>query len=60
MTLLVEGRIPANTVCPFRQECNEAKNGDCGHLGVEHTVAYSCGYARLFNIFTRRTNEQHE
>jgi hypothetical protein len=53
MTVLVEGKIPAGTECPFRNECNEAKNGDCGHQGVNHTVPYSCGYARLFNIFTR-------
>ena len=53
MSVLVEGKIPANTECPFRNECNEAANGDCGHQGTAHTVPYSCGYARLFNIFTK-------
>jgi len=54
MTQLVNGRIPANTVCPYRDECPSAANGDCGHKGVEHTVAYSCGFARLFNTFQRK------
>lgn len=47
---LVNGRIPANTVCPFRDSCNESKNGNCGHTGLLHNVPYSCGYARLFNL----------
>lgn len=50
MNKLVQGKIPVGTVCPFRSMCNYAKNNDCGHKGVEHTVAYSCGAARLFNI----------
>jgi hypothetical protein len=51
MNQLVEGKIPPNTVCPFKTECNEALNGNCGHNGMLHTVPYSCGYARLFNTF---------
>ena len=50
MGQLVEGKIPANTVCPYRESCTEARNGNCGHMGKEHTVPYSCGYARLFKI----------
>lgn len=50
MGQLVEGKIPANTVCPYRESCTEAQNGNCGHMGKEHTVPYSCGYARLFKI----------
>ena len=49
--MLVNGRIPAGQECPYRTECTEAQNGHCGHQGVNHTVPYSCGYARLFKIF---------
>lgn len=52
-TELVNGKIPAKTVCPYRDGCKYAKNGTCGHLGVGHTVAYSCGTARLFKIYNR-------
>ncbi len=51
MTKLVRGLIPIGQVCPYRSECTEAQNGDCGHKGVEHTVPYSCGLARMFQIF---------
>ncbi len=51
MTNLVRGLIPIGQVCPYRSECTEAQNGDCGHKGVEHTVPYSCGLARMFQIF---------
>jgi hypothetical protein len=54
MSKLVEGRIPANTVCPFRSQCKSASDGTCGHQGVEHPVAYSCGIARLINIMGQR------
>jgi len=47
---LVNGKIPANTVCPFKSECPYVPLKECGHKGVEHKVAYSCGTARLFNI----------
>jgi hypothetical protein len=53
MDLLVEGKIPAQTVCPFREQCTEAQNGHCAHKGTEHTVPFSCGYARLINTFQR-------
>lgn len=53
MNKLVEGKIPVGTVCPFRAQCSSAVNGTCGHLSENHTVAYSCGYARLFNIMQR-------
>ena len=50
MTTLVNGRIPVGQECPYKSECTEAQNGHCGHQGVNHTVPYSCGYARLFKI----------
>jgi hypothetical protein len=53
MTTLVNGKIPEKTVCPFRAQCGSAINGECGHKGVLHEVAYSCGYARLFKIYFR-------
>lgn len=48
---LVNGKIPPNTICPYREKCPSAKT-DCGHRGIEHKVAYSCGTARLFKTFT--------
>ena len=47
---LVDGRIPAHTVCPFRDACGFA----CSHLGKKHTVAYSCASARAFDLMARR------
>ena len=47
------GRIPAGQECPYREECFEAKDGLCKHKGVEHTVEFSCGYARYFHICER-------
>lgn len=54
---LVNGRIPIGQECPFRAECAEAQNGHCAHKGTEHTVAFSCGYARLFDIFRKDTTQ---
>lgn len=48
---LVNGKIPAGQECPYRSECPEAQNEQCGHKGVDHTVPYSCGLARMFAIF---------
>lgn len=53
MTKLVQGKIPIGQECPFKGECTEALNGDCGHRGIEHTVPYSCGYARLFDMIKK-------
>ncbi len=47
---LVDGRIPAGTKCPFKGECEYYKAGECGHFGKDHTVAYSCGVARLYDV----------
>lgn len=47
---LVNGKIPKGTVCPFRVICEAAKNGSCYHRGPEHTVEYSCGSARWYNL----------
>lgn len=47
---LVEGKIPAKSVCPFRVICTSAKEGSCGHSGHEHAVPFSCGTARWYNM----------
>ena len=57
MSKLVQGKIPVATVCPFRSMCPYAKNKECGHKGVDHTVVYSCGAARLFDIMGTSTEE---
>ena len=53
MTQLVNGKIPAKQDCPFRKECPTAASQMCKHTGAEHTVAFSCGAARLFAILER-------
>lgn len=49
---LVNGRIPPHTPCPFTAQCPSHGNS-CGHKGVEHIMAYSCGYARAFDLLQR-------
>lgn len=51
-TKLQRGLIPPHTVCPYRQECPEVDV--CSHGGKDHTVAFSCGLARLFDLMQRR------
>lgn len=46
MTKLVNGQIPAKTVCPFRESCTFSMNSYCDHKGLDHEVAYSCGTAK--------------
>lgn len=46
---LVNGRIPPHQPCPFTSQC-PSHGGTCHHKGVEHTVAFSCGYARAFDL----------
>jgi len=53
-TNLVEGRIPAHTVCPFKQSCGFT----CRHMGVDHDVPFSCACARLFDLDSRRMQEE--
>lgn len=47
MSKLIDGRIPPKTECPFKDRCNQASV--CKHNGIEHTCAFSCGLARLFD-----------
>lgn len=53
-TKLINGRIPPHTPCPYKNRCGDSYNGNCNHKGVEHSVAYSCGYARLFAIMEKK------
>lgn len=54
MNKLINGKIPVGSECPYKEKCSEAIRGACGHKGKEHTVAYSCGYARLFAMIGER------
>ena len=55
---LVNGQIPAGTVCPFKDKCqcdklSEDHPAHCGHHGVNHTVDYSCAWARGWELVER-------
>lgn len=45
---LLDGKIPANTICPFRAICSMTDK--CNHAGYRHNVAYSCGSARAYDL----------
>lgn len=47
---LVNGKIPAHTVCPFRSECRMAQENHCHHQGVDHKNEFSCAVARAFEM----------
>jgi hypothetical protein len=53
---LVDGKILAGQVCPYRNQCPSAREGTCHHKGEQHNVPYSCGTARMFKIFGRPTD----
>lgn len=56
--LLVNGRIPANTICPFRSECEIAEGGACNHQGIRHNVTFSCASARGFELVRKNREEE--
>jgi len=47
---LVNGKIPKNTTCPFLKDC---LSPTCPHKGVNHSIEFSCGYARAFDLLHR-------
>lgn len=47
---LIDGMIPPHTNCPWKDQCSMGKDGGCGHQGTNHTVPFSCGAARGFEI----------
>jgi hypothetical protein len=54
MSKLVEGLIPANTECPFKDRCNLR----CNHLGKEHPRPLSCGAARMFDLLGDKDSDK--
>lgn len=56
MVTLVDGKIPANTECPFEQRCEIKAEGACSHTGVLHSVAFSCAAARSFELLEELAN----
>lgn len=60
-TLLVDGKIPAGTICPFRDKCELANNPvSCGHKGEQHNTDYSCGAARGFDLLSDKLQSKKE
>ncbi len=53
MSKLVDGLIPKNTVCPFREQC-KPNPGFCHHKSEEHNVDFSCALARGYDIIKRK------
>jgi hypothetical protein len=51
--VLVNGKIPANKECPFKEECITFQTQKCYHQGVNHPVEFSCGTARAFELLFR-------
>jgi hypothetical protein len=48
--LLVDGRIPAFTPCPVKDQCGIDMKGECNHQGEKHESSYSCGMARAIEM----------
>ena len=47
---LVDGKIPANTNCAYKEKCEIFQAQKCHHKGVDHPVAFSCAVARAFEL----------
>jgi hypothetical protein len=47
MAKLIEGFIPPRTICPFKNICQLSVI--CKHMGKQHTVQFSCAYARVLD-----------
>lgn len=45
--LNVYGRIPAGTVCPYKDHCFAAHNNACVHDGLEHPTDHDCISAKM-------------
>lgn len=52
---LINGCIPENTECPFRNICIFVQEGTCKHKGVEHNVPFSCAAARGFVLLHKKS-----
>lgn len=53
MSKLINGKIPANTECPWKDKCSTALESKCNHKGLQHDIPFSCGFARGFAICER-------
>lgn len=56
-SLLIAGRIPEHTECPFANECPIKHKGDCKHLGIQHPTAFSCASARGFDTLQQMSKK---
>lgn len=54
---LINGQIPANTPCTYREQCPFAARGECFHKGIEHNTPFSCGAARAYEIDAKRAEK---
>ena len=52
------GKIPANTECPFKDDCNFEKSGSCDHKGLQHQAEFSCAVARALEFLTEKAIEE--
>lgn len=63
MKKLVNGRIPANTECPFKEGCiySDQHIGEslCKHEGEEHEAVFSCATARSLEILAEVESKEH-
>ena len=50
---LLAGKIPARTECPYVNICDIKAMGECNHQGINHTMSFSCGVARAYDICHR-------
>lgn len=50
---LVDGKIPPNTECPYKDKCEIFQAQKCHHQGLNHATAFSCAVARGFAIVSR-------
>jgi len=50
--LLVSGKIPPRTECPFAKSC--ALRCSCHHTGILHQVPFSCAAARGYVMLTKK------
>ena len=59
-SLLVNGKIPPKVICPFRVKCSTASKGDCKHAGYNHSIEFSCAFARAHDLLTPAVLKQNQ
>ena len=58
-SLLILGRIPAKTECPFLLRCQTWKDGNCTRSAAIN-APYLCEIARLFDIERSTSSTEEE